>query len=167
MGSFSVVCNDTHQGLVRAINCANLGCYTFSEADEPPLFPLTLSPDLPVFLVRAAPNFTKEALRKLGWAERAERLGVAKRLTTANLLPHGGGYGYPNLLDVSALQLPSGEREFELAWADGRHETIRHPRELPYAFRAMEVCDRLVELGLGEPVAEMEILHVIGGGRQP
>jgi len=24
-----------------------------------------------------------------------------------------------------------------------------------------------VELGRGEPVAEMEILHVIGGGRQP
>lgn len=140
-GSHDVVINETHQGMVRAHNRANIGCYTFTSeslepnpvtssgadsnaestpgdspvGDERSLFPLTLSPTLPAFLVEPYPNLKAPAIDALGWRERLDRHGLHERITSQNILPHGGGYRYPQLRAghchaARAPQWPAKER---------------------------------------------------------
>ena len=101
-GQFTPVVNATHQGMVRSLTQANIGCYTFEDEDSG-LFPLTLSPTLPAFLVRPRRNVGDAAIERLGWHERLERHGLVDRVRGTNLLPHGGGYLYPQLLGVSRV----------------------------------------------------------------
>lgn len=161
-GEFRVVCNETHQGLVRGMNRANVGCYTYESGDEGRLFPLTLSAELPAYLVRGRRNFSPETLSRLGWAERAARHGLKARLLETNLLPHGGGYAYPEIRGVArVLEDGPDARRFELLRESGEPLVVESPRELPYAYRGLEVVRRMVELGLGDPVVELRPLYVV------
>lgn len=155
------ISNHTHQGLVRGFNQANLGCYTYERGDDE-LFPFTMSESLPAYLVRGAPNLSAAAMRTLGWEERAERLGVTGRIQKTNLLPHGGGYTYPDLDDVGVVEV-NGARRFELRWKDDRHATIDDPRDLPYVFRGDVVRERMRELELGQTVATLKPFYVLDG----
>ena len=185
-GDHEVVINATHQGMVQAHNRANIGCYTFtttnqaagqtagsdpdaSDDRESPtlswdqLFPLTLSPVLPAYLVLGQANFGDVAIEQLGWRERIERHGLYERIAGQNILPHGGGYNYPHLRGVTrVLEDRDGRRRFELAPADtGVAPTVvETPRELSYAYRGMEVRERMEELGLGTAVIELQLEYV-------
>lgn len=152
-GDFRAVVNETHQGLVRGLNRANVGVYTYDAPGE--LFPLTLSATLPAYLVRGHKNVTAPMMTSLGWDERARRHGLAERLKDTNLLPHGGGYKYPKLRKVVAVhEGEGGARKFELAY-DGATKLIETPRELEYVYRGPEVLHRMTALGLGSPVVEL------------
>ena len=70
-GDFRPVVNETHQGLVRGVNRANVGVYTYDAPGA--LFPLTLSATLPAYLVRGHENVTAATMTRLGWDERARR----------------------------------------------------------------------------------------------
>ena len=185
-GDHQTLINATHQGLVRGYDRANIGCYTFEDraleesADEgpaggdaggaglvghdSPVFPLTLSPTLPAFLVRGKRNIGDAAIDRLGWRERIERHGLMNRVAGTNLLPHGGGYAYPHLRGVArVVERGPDDRRFELAPVDpdAALEVIETPRQLEYAYRGMEVKERLEELELGDVVAQLDLRYVL------
>jgi hypothetical protein len=162
LDDLDVVCNRTHQGLL-AVNDAILGCYCFDDDDleRGQLFPLTLSPELPAYLVQPRPNLSAQALEKAGFAERAERHGLSDRLARANVLPHGGGYSYSQYRGVSRV-LEDGEiRRFEMVRPDGRIDVVEDVRAAAYGYRGDEVRRRMVELDLGTPRVELEITYVL------
>lgn len=166
-GEFRVVCNETHQGLVRAMSQANLGCYTYeaplnSDGLTHGLYPLTLSATLPAYLVRGRLNFRDQTIQRLGWGERAERHGLLDRLRDTNLLPHGGGYTYPDIVSVSRVVQDGPDlRRFRLKLADGTLVEMENPRDLRYMYRGDEVRAMLQELDLGELRVQLRPLYVL------
>tara|TARA_R110002073_G_scaffold225022_13_gene385623 strand:- start:9649 stop:10857 length:1209 start_codon:yes stop_codon:yes gene_type:complete len=166
-GDFKVTVNATHQGLVRGYNQANVGCYHYEVedgTDDGPLFPLTLSPELPCYLVRGKRNVSDAAMSALGWDERLDKHGLRERIADTNLLPHGGGYRYNQFSGVAnVVQEGPDNRFFELQSTTPGEENprIATPRDLPYAYRGMEVKDRMVELGLGDPVVKLDLDYVL------
>ena len=165
-GDFDVVINATHQGMVRGYNRANIGCYTFDDpaGGERPLFPLTLSPTLPAFLVRGEKNFTDSAVAALGWEKRIDENDLSERIAGTNILPHGGGYLYPQIDGVArVLQKGPDDRRFVLI-PTNPHETadiIETPGGLPYGYRGMEVKDRMESLGLGRATIKLDLKYVL------
>jgi hypothetical protein len=136
-----------------------LGIYAVRGEAEA-MFPLTLQAHLPAYLVRSRPNLSHEIIERLGWTERAQRLGVYGRLQGANLVPHGGGYTFPHVQDVVSVIEVDQERYFELSFVtgDGR-QIVNDVRDLPYAYRGMEVVERTVALGLGDLVAQLNPIY--------
>lgn len=162
LGDVRVVCNRTHQGL-GAINDAILGCYVFDEADlaNHQLFPLTLAPDLPAYLVEPRPNLDDAALREAGFTERAERHGLVERLRQSNLLPHGGGYSYAQYTAVKGVVEKDGVRAFEMLHPDGSVELVDDVRQQAYGYRGDEVRQRMQALRLGSPRIKTEITYIL------
>jgi hypothetical protein len=166
-GDFDVVVNATHQGLVRAVNQANIGCYHYDDpapGEEDPLFPLTLSATLPAFLVRGGKNFTDRAIAELGWGERLARHGLEERIRGTNVLPHGGGYRFPSVRGVArVVEEGPDRRRFELEPSDPAASpiAIETPRRLAYEYRGLEVKDRLEELELGRVVVALDLDYVL------
>jgi hypothetical protein len=162
LGPLRVVCNRTHQGLL-AMNDAILGCYCFDDADleAKQLFPLTLSPELPVYLIEPLPNLDERALSETGFLPRAERHGLVERLMRANLLPHGGGYSYSQFSHVGGVREDGAVRGFELVRPDGSVEIAHDARPHAYGYRGDEVRQRLLELRLGEPRIKTEISYIL------
>jgi hypothetical protein len=162
LGPLSVVCNRTHQGLL-AMNDAILGCYCFDDADlaRGQLFPLTLSPELPVYLVEPIPNFDPRVLEAMGLAERGHRYGLLERLGRANLLPHGGGYSYSQFAGVRRVIEDGPRRAFELVRPDGSVESAEDVRQHAYGYRGDEVRQKMIELRLGEPRIKTEITYIL------
>lgn len=162
-GDYASLINATHQGLVRGYNQANIGCYTFDDPGES-LFPLTLSPVLPAFLVRGKPNLGAATAERAGWVERLDKHGLTDKLADTNLLPHGGGYTYPQLRGIGrSVQLAPDDRRFELLPADPAADTqlITTPRALEYSYRGMEVKQRMEQLELGEAVVKLDLKYVV------
>ncbi|HUS67393.1 MAG TPA: hypothetical protein VMZ28_22805 [Kofleriaceae bacterium] len=165
-GDFDVVVNATHQGLVRGVNQANIGCYHYDDPapGEEPLFPLTLSATLPAFLVRGQKNLGDDAVARLGWGERLERHGLEERIRSTNVLPHGGGYRFPRVRGVArVIEDGPDRRRFELTPADpdGEVVAVETPRPLAYEYRGLEVKQRLEELALGRTVVKLDLDYVL------
>ncbi|MDQ4075946.1 MAG: hypothetical protein M3220_06835 [Chloroflexota bacterium] len=151
--TYELINNDTHQGLTNP-NQLLLGCYSFTDSNR--LYAIGLRPDLPAYLVRGKPSLSQETIENLGFEKRAQRLEVYDRLTSANVLPHGGGYAYPDILGVADVYQIDGERYFEVDFANGRgRQVISAVRDLPYEYRGRKVVLRAVELGLAELVARL------------
>ena len=157
-GHHRVICNATHQGL-RAPGEIHLGAYWFQGSDG--LFPLTLGPDQPVYLIRPHANFSDEAIQRLGWGERADRLGLLDALRGANLLPHGGGYCFPQLRRLLRVESKETRRVFWLEPDEGLPFGVESARDLPFSYRDLAVLHRMIELGLGTPVARYNIRFVV------
>ncbi len=162
LGPLDVVCNRTHQGLA-SINDAILGCYTFDDADlaSGQLFPLTLGPELPAYLVRPTPNLDDRTLDETGFGERAARHGLTDRLKHANLLPHGGGYSYAQFAGVHGVVEQGGLRGFEVSRADGGREVLQDVRGAAWGYRGDEVRQRMLAMRLGEPVVRTAIRWIL------
>ncbi len=154
-GDYEVVSNETHQGLVRGIGHANIGCYVASRKGPTPLYPVAYRRELPAYLVRARPNYEPATLEELGWTERAARHDLTDRLTDTHLVPHGGGYDYPGLVEARVADEAPDARRYELTWEDGSRRQVLDVRDLPYEYRGLVVHRLMLELGLAEPVAEL------------
>jgi hypothetical protein len=159
-GNWRAITNGTHQGL-RADTSAVLGALVFEPGAEA-VYPLTLRPDLPAYLLRGRPNVREEVLERAGLAERAARHGLLGRLRGANLLPHGGGYTYPRFhAAVQTIGLRDEERRFRLEPVDGGPaELLATPKDLAPDFRGREVLDRVQELELADVAATLRPLYV-------
>lgn len=152
--------NEAHQGLV-SMNDMVPGIYLVREGGET-IFPLTLQAHLPAYLVRGRPNLSDAVIERLGLGERARRLGLYDRLRSANVIPHGGGYTFPHLRDVLSVIQLGQERYFELSLgADDSRQIVSDVGDLPYAYRGMEVVERVVVLGLRELVARLDPIYVL------
>jgi len=160
---WAVVENATHQGMTE-VNACHLGCYVFDDADieRGARYPLTISADDPIFMVKPKKNFTEEIADKVGFLDRARRHGVEGRVIGANLLPHGGGYKYPHVERVDGvIEDGPDQRRFRLLKKDGETLVIENPRAQSYGYRGLEVLDKLEELELGELTYEGDVRYVV------
>jgi hypothetical protein len=158
-GDYQVISNDSHQGLLN-MNEMVLGAYHIQRADMG--FPLTLRADLPAYLVRGKPNLTAQTVEALGFGERARRWGVDERLRSADIMPHGGGYTFPHLQGVLSVVDVEGERYFEVNFGNGHgRQLLSDVRALPYAYRGREVVSRVLELGMGELLARLDVIYTL------
>ena len=158
-GDFEILNNDTHQGLV-GLNRILLGCYSFDDAER--LYPVGLRPDVPAYLVRGRPNLTEDAMDRLGMLERATRLGVRDRVEGANVLPHGGGYVFPDIEDVARVHEMNGDRYFEVVLREGRGRSIlEQVGHLPFEYRGSQVLQRALDLDMLEVAARLSPEYVL------
>ncbi len=145
-----VLSNTTHQGS-RGAGDYNLGCLVEAPGS---VVPIALRAELPVALVRVRPNLSDDALERAGVFSRAERTGMLDRLRSANVLPHGGGYAYPQFRGVRRVVELEDRRYFEMEPAAGnQRELIHNVRGLPFAYRGEEVVRTLESWDMGEVVA--------------
>jgi len=154
-----VLFNETHQGLDGAGRML-LGCYS-TRSIRTPWVPVTLRPELPAYLISAEDVYSDAALEEAGVRERAQVQGCIDRVRGADLLPHGGGYAFPEADGLPVEVVEDGaSRRFRFgqdgAWFD-------HVRALPYAYRADEVVHKLRSLGAGRVVTKLEIMHRLEG----
>lgn len=160
LDDITIYANEAHQGLT-SMNDMILGSYLMRDETEA-IFPLTLQAGLPAYLVRGRPNLSNAVIKQLGLEERARRLGLYDRLRSANILPHGGGYTFPHLQEVLSVIEMGQARYFELGLgADESRQVVSDVRDLPYAYRGMEVVERVVELGLGDLIARLDPVYVL------
>ncbi|MCK5799991.1 MAG: hypothetical protein KAI47_22530 [Deltaproteobacteria bacterium] len=159
-GTFHPLCNATHQGFRRP-GLHYLGAYGFEDPTQ--IYPLTLGPDQPVYLLRPKKNFSPKMIDDLAWTQRARSLGLLPRLLDANILPHGGGYALRGHLlriegqtdDDRRFLIDPGAREEAPPFA------LQNIREIPYAYRGNEVLHRTQTLHLAEPVARYRVRFVV------
>lgn len=145
-----ILTNTTHQGS-RSPGDYNLGCLVESPGT---VVPVALRADLPVALVRVRPSLSDATLERAGVRERAERTGMLERLRGANVLPHGGGYAYPQFKGVRRVLERDDCRYFEMEPTTGEHaELIHNVRGLPFSYRGEEVIRTLESWDMGEVVA--------------
>jgi hypothetical protein len=95
-------------------------------------------------------------IEALALQKRARELRVYSQITTANLLPHGGGYVFPHILDVVSVHQLNGERYFEVDVTTGSgHQVVSDICSLPYGYRGQPVVVRTLELWMAELVARL------------
>ena len=158
-GKFVEVSNETHQGIIN-MNEIALGCHYLR--NRATLFPLALRGDLPAYLVRGNPNLSPESVELLGFEKRARTLGVYDRLLNADIIPHGGGYVFPDILTVSRVIEVDGKRYFEVEMQNDRGKKfISAVRELPYEYRGRKVVLRALEIGSIEIIAKLIPQYVL------
>jgi len=158
-GDYQLISNETHQGLLN-YNEILLGAHYINGKSK--LYPLTLRADLPAYLLKGRKNLRPESIESLGFSKRARKLGVYQRLRQANLIPHGGGYTFPQLLSVEEVYEIGGKRYFKADAANDRgKQIIFDVRDIPFIYRGREVALKLLELELGEIAAKLIPLYVI------
>ncbi|MEJ2279322.1 MAG: hypothetical protein P8Y70_16510 [Candidatus Lokiarchaeota archaeon] len=100
------ISNHPHQFL-RDYNNMYLGCnctkYRNNIKNDNELYPTTLRADYPAYLFQGKRNFSEIVIEKLDFRERAEKLEIMSRLKNANVLPHGGGYNFPDIEDLERI----------------------------------------------------------------
>jgi hypothetical protein len=157
-GDFKIISNETHQGLAD-INTMLLGCHLIKDNK---ILPITLRGDLPAYLVYGKPSFTKEQIENLGFEKRAKKLDLTKRLRNANVVPHGGGYHFPDILSVLKVIENNGQRYFLMDLINDRgKKVIKDLREIPYDYRGRMVVLRTLELDLAKIIAKLIPLYVL------
>ena len=156
-----VLFNETHQGL-DAPGRMLLGCYS-TRTLSAPWVPVTLQPELPAYLVAPAAVYAAETVEREGLASRAAEQRCTERLIHADLLPHGGGYAFPEH-DGKVVQVddpgPLGPRQFRFG---DQGPWFEHVRQLPFAYRGTQVIDRLQDLKAGHVVATLELVKRLEG----
>ncbi len=147
-GQFTLLTDQNHQGLT-GLNEMILGCHKFY--DEKTLFPLMLRADRPGFLLSGKFNLTEQQLEQNGFAQRAKLLKIYDQLININILPHGGGYLFPDILNVNSVKEIGKNRYYELNTITGMGKKIvQHLREIPYEYRGQQVLTRTLDIGLGQ-----------------
>ena len=99
-GDYQLISNETHQALLN-YNEILLGAHNINGKSE--LYPSTLRADLPAYLLKGRKNLRPESIENLGFGKRAKKLGVYQRLRQANVMPHVGGYTFPQLLSIERV----------------------------------------------------------------
>lgn len=157
-GDYREISNETHQGM-HNINEVLLGCHHISPGG---IYPITFRADLPAYLVRGRPNFTPDMIESLGFAMRAQRIGVYDRLLKADIIPHGGGYTFPDILGVNRVMEFGNSRYFEVEMGDGMgKQVVLDVKELPFEYRGRSVMMRALELGMVDIAAKLTPQYII------
>jgi len=133
-------------------SCTDTDC----EFIDSNIFPTALRADVPAYLFKGKENFTETVLNNLNFFERAEKNGVVEFLKSANFLPHGGGYSFPDIKRVSKILEHKDQRYFvcELKTKD-RVKIIRNVREIQYEYRGRDIVFKTLQLDLGDIIARL------------
>lgn len=160
-GDYEPIANSNHQGLINP-NEIILGCQGTVGENVSGLLPIMVRADRPAFLMRGLPNLSDEQIDRLGFRERAERLGLLSRLQHADIIPHGAGYSLPHLSRVRRVIEINGTRYFELERPNQQDtQIISEPKDLTCGYRDESVVYRSVECGLGTIAARLDPLFVL------
>jgi len=160
-GEFQLISNEVHQGLGN-MNEILLGCHLLNEKDPECVFPFVLRADLPAYLVKCKPNLAENDIESLGFTQRSQSIGVYERLKKANIIPHGAGYTFPDILNVCRVLEYNDHRYFEVGLLNDRgKKVLSDVREIPYTYRGREVVLKTLELNMCELVAKLLPRYVL------
>ena len=117
---------------------------------------------MPTYLVKGKPNLGENEIEALGFTQRSQMLGVYDRLKNANIVPHGAGYTFPDLLDVCRVLEYNDHRYFEVDMLNDRgKKVLSDVREIPYTYRGREVVLKTLELNMCELLAKLLPRYVL------
>ncbi|UCB44820.1 MAG: hypothetical protein JSV25_11460, partial [Spirochaetota bacterium] len=160
-GEFQPIANEVHQGLAN-MNEILLGCHLLNTHEPDGVLPLVLRSDIPSYLVKGKPNLGKNEIETLGFTQRSKKLGVYNRLKHANIIPHGAGYTFPDLLNVRQVLEYDYNRYYEVDQTTDRgKKVISDVHEIPYTYRGREVVLKTLELNMCELVAKLLPRYVL------
>jgi len=156
---FKKICNQPHQfmkdynTIYLGTNCTDLSC----ELIDCNIFPIALRADIDAYLFRGKRNLSETTLKNIDLFTRANNLGLLDLLKTADILPHGGGYAFPDIKKVRNVLEHKDQRYFscELKSDSNRLKIIRNMRDLQFTYRGQEIVLKTIQLDLGELVAQL------------
>ena len=159
---YEIISNQPHQflkdynNMYLGSNCTDLSCEFITSN----IFPTTLRADIAAYLFKGKKNFTETTLKNLDFLERAEILGLKELLLNINILPHGGGYSFPDIRKVIDTLEYNDQRYFvtSLKTNSNRLKIIRNMRELQFEYRGRDIVLKTLQLDLGEIVARLNPL---------
>ena len=154
-----VICNQPHQflkdynNMYLGSNCTDLSCDIITSN----FFPTALRADVAAYLFKGKRNFSKTTLKNINFLERGNKLELLELLKNANLLPHGGGYSFPDVKRVRKILEYKDQRYFvcELKTGNNRLKIIRNMRNLQFEYREREVILKTLQLDLGDLIARL------------
>jgi len=157
-GSYTNICNQPHQfledynNMYLGSNCTN----TNSNFINTDIFPTALRADIPAYLFKGNHNLTLITMQNLNFIKRAEILGIQDILESVNLLPHGGGYRFPDIKTVNKVLEYKDQRYFvcELKTKE-RIKIIRNVREIEFEYRGRDIVLKTLQLNLGNIIARL------------
>jgi hypothetical protein len=148
-----VISNELHHGY-QNINTAVIGAYGFDE-DHATIHPITLRADVPTYLVRGRPNIRPDLIPD----EVSPTL--RQRIAGANLLPHGGGYTFPETTGLVEVLQRAGERYVVFGTPDDGRRVTADLTSIPFAYRGEVVMERVRKWDLASVVATLRPVHSI------
>ncbi len=154
-----VICNQPHQflkdynNMYLGSNCTDLSCDIITSN----FFPTALRADVAAYLFKGKRNFSKTTLKNINFLERGNKLELLELLKNANILPHGGGYSFPDVKRVRKILEYKDQRYFvcELKTGNNRLKIIRNMRNLQFEYREREVILKTLQLDLGDLIARL------------
>lgn len=150
-GEYTMISNEIHHGFAHP-NTALLGCYQFQRGSTI-LYPVTLRSDMPTYVVQGSQEGEHD---ELPMASRSPLL--QEMVTQVGVLPHGGGYTYPEVQAFVAIEDIDGIRYSILEGATKNRRVLANLNTLPYAYRGEEVIACLEQHRLGTVVARLSPL---------
>lgn len=156
---YTFICNQPHQflkdinNMYLGSNCVDINCDKISSN----IYPIALRADISCYLFEGKKNFSHTTLKNNKFLERAEQLELLDLLKNADILPHGGGYCFPDIKKVQNIIEYKDQRYFSCSLvADSKKlKIIRDPSQIQYEYRGRDVILKTLQLDLGEIVARL------------
>jgi len=157
--NYKIVCNQPHQflkdynNMYLGSNCTDLNC----DVIRNDIFPTTLRADTAAYLFKGKNNFSDTTLRNMDFIERGEKLELLELLKSANILPHGGGYSFPDIKKVRKVMEYKDQRYFECVLRSDteRVKIVRDVTNLQFEYRGRSIALKTLQLDLGDMVARL------------
>lgn len=155
----SVISNHSHQFLddyntiYLGSHCTNLK----SNHVNNDCFPIALRADISCYLFKGLENFSSMIIKNLNFEKKANHLELLDKLIGANVLPHGGGYEFPDIKNVNKVIEYKDQRFFvcSLKSKVNRMKIIRDVSNLQFKYRGRAVVLKSIQLELGEIIARL------------
>ncbi|MHA1723697.1 MAG: hypothetical protein ACTSXH_02490 [Promethearchaeota archaeon] len=157
-----LICNPLHQYL-QDYNTMYLGSNCtdpHSPLNDSDIFPIALRADISCYLFRGKKNLNQVIIKNLNFEKRAEKLELMAQIKEANILPHGGGYNFPDIIRVVRVIEYKDQRYFvcSLKSKMERVKIIRDVTNLQFKYRGRSVVLKSIQLELGNLVARLNPL---------
>ncbi len=157
-----LICNPLHQYL-QDYNTMYLGSNCtdpHSPLNDSDIFPIALRADISCYLFRGKKNLNQVIIKNLNFEKRAEKLELMAQIKEANILPHGGGYNFPDIKRVVRVIEYKDQRYFvcSLKSKMERVKIIRDVTNLQFKYRGRSVVLKSIQLELGNLVARLNPL---------
>lgn len=158
-GNYQVICNQGHQflkdynNMYLGTNCTDLD----SNLIGSDIFPTALRADISAYLFKGKQNLSETTLKNLKMYDRAEELELLDLLKNANILPHGGGYSFPDVKRVKKVLEYKDQRYFvcKLKANHDRLKIIRNVTDLQFEYRGRNIVLKTLQLDLGNILARL------------